>query len=298
MFPGGLSLAPMDFDGDGDLDFVGGGVQGGYSNTQLLQNSRLIAMRNDGLGNFVEATAEVFVGSNVVMAPLLVPAEINGDGLEDLYVADFGADSSGSGGQDLIFIRTADGRLVNETETRLPMIGSGAARVGDFDGDGDIDIIREGNYFGNEPLFLINNGTGHFAISSDRLPPDVGFSALACAVLDVEKDGDLDLFFGTGDDAHPHVILLNDGAGYFTKAPAAGVPPVLFGADGVSKNAVTADFDADGWPDIAATVLRISNAAPGIQLLLNNGDGTFRDLRPARSRGARDRLAARKRRFQ
>ena len=39
----------------------------------------------------------------------------------------------------------------------------------------------------------------------------------------------------------------------------------------------TADFDGDGWPDLLMSVVREDYQEPKLQLLLNNGDGTFRD---------------------
>ena len=267
-------METIDFDGDGDRDVILGTSGGSWPPSFMFGNTGVHAMRNDGHGNFYDATTEIFEGSNIVVAPILIVADFNGDGREDLYVADGGTDGGGTGGQNLIFIQTPDGHLRNEWESRLPVFGHIGDAAGDIDGDGDIDILTVGGS-ASQVCFLINDGTGHFVMDFDRLPPNTGFKSLACCFIDVDKDGDLDLFLGQGGNLYDK-ILLNDGTGHFTPAPPGAVPPRLYGDGSSSMNCVIADFDADGWPDVAAIVLGATSGA-GVQLLLNNHDGTFRD---------------------
>ena len=116
----------IDFDSDGDKDIVFGETVGGVGKSEPWGNGRFYAYRNDGNGNFAEATAEVFGGHNVAIAgtPQLV-ADLNGDGRADLFLADAPYDHFPyEGGGYSIFIQTADGRLVEETAARLPDINS------------------------------------------------------------------------------------------------------------------------------------------------------------------------------
>ena len=114
--------ALADVDGDGDLDLIGGG---GASPT-----SPVTVFRNRGDGSF-EAVADVTFGD---AAGGITPADFDGDGLMDIYLAPFGQPqqvglSDGTGG----FL---DARVSLGTRE---MLGIGAA--GDLDGDGDTDLF-------------------------------------------------------------------------------------------------------------------------------------------------------------
>lgn len=232
---GGLFMKFMDFDTDGDQDIIYSQCFGQAGAREPMGNGRILAFRNDGNGNFREATAEVFLGNNVVVggANLLV-ADYNRDGREDLFAGDAPYDTGPYGGGDaLLFIQSPDGRLKNESESRLPAgLGGNEGAAGDVDGDNDIDI-----YLPAVGL-VINDGNGYFTLDNTGLPPVVlpvpGNSSYRfhyfSAFLDVESDGDSDLFLCTGgilpQDGRD-IVLLNDGSGHFTEAPADILPPPL-----------------------------------------------------------------------
>lgn len=106
-----------------------------------------------------------------------------------------------------------------------------------------------------------------------RLPPDMtlpGTSSTDVDLVDVDDDGDLDLFVAEGTDSpapRPNRLLLNDGGGVFTDFSATHLPPAV-------ANSTEADFgDVDGDGDLDAIV---ANLGPE-QLLINNGMGVFMD---------------------
>ena len=279
----------IDFDSDGDKDIVfdEAGFSGG---PEPQANGRISAFRNDGLGNFTDATAEVFLGSNFVVAgAALLIADFNGDGRDDLFAVESYADSIPfPGGDCMVFVQTADGRLKNETDSRLPYVSrlytaELVTAAGDIDGDGDIDVYAAANGL------LINNGNGSFIIDTSGLPPvasprDPNFRVQrSCCLIDVDRDGDLDLFIGTGGPAPidaRDIVLLNDGVGHFAEAPADILPPRLLGMGSATGGCVSADFDGDGYQDLALAVVKDDPVSGGAayQLLLNNGDCTFRDV--------------------
>ena len=273
-----LRMSFIDFDGDGDKDIVFDEINGGLGYPhEPWRNSRIYAFRNDGQGNFTDATAEVFLGSNIVVGEaFLLVADFNGDGRDDLLVGDNAYDSSPfGGGAVLIFVQTADGHLRNEADLRLPEgLGSGLAVTGDIDGDGDIDI------FSGRGDTLINDGSGYFTLDTSRFPPfPSDRPQVSCCFIDVDKDGDLDLFLGTianlPRDLYD-VVMLNDGTGHFVEAPANILPPRILGLGSGTLFCASSDFDGDGYQDLLLAV-NIYGGAAGYQLLLNNGDGTFRD---------------------
>ena len=145
--------------------------------------------------------------------------------------------------------------------------------IADLDNDGDQDIVvfmkrfYEGGPAGAK--VYLNDGSGGFANSTEYYSPTVFMTGFALA--DVENDGDLDIMLldRNGDpawDEHPGndeiEILLNDGAGVFGASTDHYV--------GFDQPATlrTGDFNSDGFVD--ALVGRF-----GIQLVLNNQDGTF-----------------------
>ena len=106
-----------------------------------------------------------------------------------------------------------------------------------------------------------------------RLPPDTtlpGTSSTDVDLVDVDDDGDLDLFVAEGTDspaARPNRLLFNDGGGAFIDVSATHLPPAV-------ANRTKADFgDIDGDGDLDAIV---ANLGPE-QLLINNGLGVFQD---------------------
>lgn len=135
---------------------------------------------------------------------------------------------------------------------------------GDFDADGDLDVVIADNR--GAPLFLRNLGDGVFA-APVSLPVAHGRTTLATA-FDFDNDGDLDLFFCGGGTAYgssrPCALVRNDGTGSF--APFGSLPTTLVDATNVS----TGDLDGDGDLDVVV-------AGWNGVYLRNDGGGTFSD---------------------
>jgi hypothetical protein len=72
-------------------------------------------------------------------------------------------------------------------------------------------------------------------------------------------------------------ILLNDGKGHFTFAPDDHLP-LRYGGKGYgTEQIISGDFNKDRWPDLIVQTDDYVADHQRLQLLLNNGDGTFRD---------------------
>lgn len=286
----------MDFDSDGDDDLI---IQDTAPATFPETRRRLRAFRNNA-GTFVDVTDAVLGNVTMVEPRDALVRDFNGDGISDLFLAGHGTDTTPFPGELCrLFIRTADGRLVEETATRLPqkIFFTHSIAAADIDGDGDLDIFL-GNLptvtGGRGPCFYLNDGRGFFTEATDRLPADVANTAItsvyiSCHFLDVNGDGRADLLLG-GDDRAPNEILLNNGTGRFVRDSRFVLPPKLFGINAVTPAIRSADFNGDGKPDLIVATsggtlvqdgkIRNGYGTPGLQLLLNRGDGTFADATP------------------
>ena len=271
----------MDIDSDGDLDLILNPFDWPAPQDALPVK----AYRNDGTGNFTDDSGEIFNGTVPQTTNIRHWAvqDFNGDGMEDLFLAESGIDHPPhGGGQSLLFIQNDAGQLIDETQARLPLHPAFTHHIsaGDIDNDGDVDIYMC-NIWGSEygPSFYINDGAGYFSEDYSRIPWTISRLNdvyLASILLDVDNDGDLDLFLG-GAGPVPDAILLNDGNGYFTNAPVGSLPARLGGSESQVVAVSSADFNHDGWLDLVTSVNVDYQRDINMQLLYNNGDGTFWD---------------------
>ena len=187
------------------------------------------------------------------MGPALAVADVNGDGLEDLYVG--GAkDQAGA-----IFIQKPDGKfeeVPNPMFAQLAKAEDIVAEFADFNGDGFLDLFvgsggneyESGNLFNFDRIFF-GNGKGQFMFSMNSLPP-IGENTSSVAIHDFDGDGDLDLFVGTsvqsGDyGASPKSsLLVNQGNGQFKDETQKWLGPEF--ESGMVNTAKWADLDGDG----------------------------------------------------
>ena len=198
--------------------------------------------------------ADIWPGSGVAVL------DFNGDGFEDLFVAD--------GVRSILYENDGRGHFTDVTaEAGLAKPdGSGIAATGvaagDVDGDGWPDLFVT-DAFGPARLFR-NRGDGTFEETTSASGISVTGNARSAAFADVDGDGDLDLFVCvTGDyysqmpdppydanDGRPNRLYTNDGHGHFTDATAA------WGLDKTTRwslSSIFADYDGDGRPDLFVT---------------------------------------------
>jgi hypothetical protein len=281
------ALIIYDYDSDGFPDIL---IIQHDALTYPATNRFLGLLRNEGGTALQDVTLTAMGQVGMAHPANWTFADFNGDGRLDLAIADSGTETGPApGGQSRILIQSPGGKLLDETPTRFPIMDAFTHDIAsaDIDGDGDIDIYLS-NIAGEQnigPRLYINNGTGHFTASADRLPPeiiDLTMKYTASKFLDVNRDGYPDLVLGGHGGSLPaefythDSILLNDGQGRFTFADKSRLPPRHGGSSWQTVSIAVADFDRDNLPDLIMSTHE-DYQEPFLQLLRNNGNGTFRD---------------------
>ncbi len=286
----GTQGALIDFDSDGDLDFI-------FTINFEPWQGNLRAYRNNGTGYFEDATMEVLGTEELILdnpGNAYRVSDYNGDGLQDVFVGCFGLDEHPFGGAlNRLLIQTSSGQLVDESDERLPPImgDTHGLAVGDIDNDGDVDIfLIEGEWIAPEEKissngFYINDGNGYFTQDLQRGPEKITGDLVTCAIADVDNDNDLDLYLGTDMEPFQHgiqetsrnLLCLNDGKGYFNFAPANSLPVNPKPYYSTNDRIIAEDINNDNWIDFLETTSAFYTQDLELRLFLNNRNGTFRN---------------------
>jgi len=196
---------------------------------------------------------------------LLVAGDANGTAVLRLYRANDASVVLSNNGGEFIF------KTLSQTGIALELVREPDASWGDFDGDGDPDLIVTGllveTGLPSTTIYINNVGT-FLPFASDDLPGVWGGSV---KWGDVDGDGFLDLLIAGATSATPPYmpmtdVFINNNNQGFTRANA-GLPGMAFG------EASWADIDGDGDLDVAMTGdLGNGNFHSGIYA--NNGIGS------------------------
>ncbi len=246
-----------DFDGDGDLDLVyGGGTQDLTKLTQTYENQ-------DGVLVFRQDLIAVHGSGNHHMAW----GDYDGDGDLDLAIA-----SQVSSEECIARIYENDGigNLSWDTQQFLTGVLNAAVAWGDYDSDGDLDLVVTGMKTDEEHLSVLyrNDPLGMF--SPDATVLLRGLQSGSADWADYDNDGDLDLLL-TGEDVAEEkwtIFYENDPVGTLTDTGSHGLPGVYYTSD-----AAWGDYDNDGDLDLA--ILGGTGGGGITRVYRNDGGGSF-----------------------
>ncbi len=188
-------------------------------------------------------------------------------------------------------------RFVEDTvaDSTLSDVSHAATAWGDYDGDGDLDLLLAG--YSSEDGYVSkvyrNDGGTAFADIGVNAPL-TGVSDAAVAWGDYDSDGDLDILLAGADSGSSFVtkIYANNG-GTFVEDTVADDDLT----DVYDGSLAWGDYDLDGDLDILLT--GNNGIGPVSQVWKNDGDGTFSNSGPGsarrRRRGRLGRLRRRRR---
>ncbi|WP_020535871.1 VCBS repeat-containing protein [Lewinella cohaerens] len=191
--------------------------------------------------------------------PKTAVGDVNGDGRDDIYLGG----ASGWPGQMLIQKGNSWQATNIKTFERTNNYEDTAAALFDADGDGDLDLFV-GSGGNNMPVghrymqdrLYINDGRGNFEMNPRALTAS-GFNTSVAVPLDVDQDGDLDLFVGSRSipsqygSNPPSFMYINDGKGTFRDEIETYAPELA--SLGMITDAVSANLMGDETPELIVT---------------------------------------------
>jgi hypothetical protein len=194
------------------------------------------------------------------IGPCIAKADVNGDGLEDLFIG------ASAGNESVLYLQTGDGKFVpakSQPWNADKNITNADAVFFDADGDGDQDLYLvsggadyplNSQYY--QDRIFENDGHGNFKKLDNALPAETISSSCARAA-DINKDGLPDLFVGGRikpgffPEAPESFILKNKSVpGHILFEKDTGQTDTLLRHPGMVADAVWVDLNDDGWKDL------------------------------------------------
>ncbi|THU34873.1 hypothetical protein FAM09_23040 [Niastella caeni] len=188
------------------------------------------------------------------LGPYIATADINNDGLTDLFV---GGAFNFSG---RIFTQQKNGQFTSEALTdSIKMEEDQDCIFLDADGDGDQDLLVTGgnvqleeNSAYNTPRLYSNDGKGHFRLQPKAIPANIRIIAGCVQAGDYDGDGQKDLFIGSRvTKRYPlpgRSYILHNDKGVFTDVTATVCKALQ--QPGMVTSAVWTDLDGDHQTDL------------------------------------------------
>ena len=307
----GLALFDYDQDGDVDIYFLNGAPlpetnavaaevrkrteqsEPSSTSSRRAPPPRNSLWRNDGHWKFTDVTERSSLGDTGYSLGVAT-ADYDNDGDLDVYISNFGPNK--------LYRNNGDGTFTDVTPKAG--VADGDAKIGagvaffDMDNDGDLDLFaahyvdftyqnHRAVRFNGHPAYagpldykptafslFRNNGDGTFTdVSAESGIGKHHGAGMGVVCLDVEGDGDTDIF--VGNDKSGNSLFINDGKGHFKET--AGLAGVAFDAAGRAQGSMgveCADLDNDGLLDLLVTTYQQEPTT----LFKNIGHGLFEDV--------------------
>lgn len=254
------NLYSVDVNNDGVPDLIEDTLGGGNTISVMIAN---------GDGTFQAAKTIYTFSSSVQGSVPMVAGDFNGDGKVDLVF------ELGGLNQLAVFLGNGNGTFqAPKFETiALPggqWFGAGSIVTADFNHDGKLDLVTEGNNNTAEALYLLpGDGTGNFGTPQSIYTFAAGTGLNDLGVGDFDADGNADLAMGVnssctqGGCSQENVyVLYGNGSFGFTTDNVYSGPPYEFATGDVNSDGLTDIFGIGGS---TGTDLEILTSHPGRQ---------------------------------
>jgi hypothetical protein len=201
----------------------------------------------------------------------LATGDLNSDGYPDLAAANGSGDFTDAANV-AVLLNSGDGTFHEPVVYVLgePRVNSNlVVRMGDLDGDGDMDLAVSSSGNSTYSVFtLLNQGNGTFG---DPIRHSMDNTIQDLALGDFDNDNDLDVVTAHYFYDSYLSVLLNRGDGTFDDGPPI---QLALGTHRVTGG----DIDNDGDLDIAIASRHLNSEGPRqLEVLLNAGNSTFCD---------------------
>ena len=264
------SIAAGDFNGDNKFDVA----VANYSDRTIS------VLSGDGSGNLLAGSTfnagapyTVTIGGVPTNTTnphprIIISGDFNSDGKADLAWTNDYDNVSGTEVAGTIGIAINNGTATPfSSVTATGTIGNNPYGLiaTDLNGDGKLDLIAANSpSTGNGSISaLLGNGNGTF---QSAVNTTVGTRPRYFAAGDFNRDGKQDLALSQTSSDNNLRILLGNGSGGFSSQSTLSM-----GVEAAPRGVISADFNADGYLDVAVS----SVAGDNVSIFLGSGDGNF-----------------------
>ncbi len=257
------SLAWGDYDNDGDLDILLSGTTNSYATGAICK-----IYRNDGDSLFTEQSDISITG---VYKGSVAWGDYNNDGYLDILLT--GSDVSDNLNSKIYKNNATDSPgFTEQSDIVLQKVTNSSVAWGDYDNDGDLDILLTGRDNNYDPVLNIyrNDGNNNFININTDLRK---VTASSVAWGDYDNDGYLDILISGSSGNKITRIYKNNKNGTFTD-----INQDITGVDGGSL--AWADYNNDGDLDILLTGTT-NTGATGATCKIYNNNTNYTNYLPA-----------------
>jgi len=260
----GFGGAFVDYNNDGILDIVGyrnnyynyvDYPQGytGYDRKQLIR-----FFIGDCNGNFTPDTQNDNIYYGLVHGRKFLIGDFNSDNYVDFFLIGHGYDKQPFPGEfNKSLISNGNGGYLETDYTSLESFYHGGAS-GDFDNDGDLDVLVTDAGRGKSAIFVNNNGV--FNPTTQLINQNLMEGMYNAEFYDINKDGFLDIISGGHDWTYGNVntydntplIIFGDGIDYIN-SETLRLPESSISGQGIVTDFNFYDLDGDNIEEIILT---------------------------------------------
>jgi hypothetical protein len=255
---GSSYVLTADVNGDGKLDLV-------FLTAPTPVGSTIDVALGSGDGTFGAPQAIPSLPSGTGLLGSFSIADVNHDGKPDLVVGVFVFVNPVALHSFLaVYIGNGDGTFqtpllsAGPTGNSVDVALSGKMGIGDFDGDGMVDLVVA-DQANNTLSFLKGDNQGHFSLRNTFSDMD---NPVRVYAVDLNGDGRLD-FVALYGNAAAVAVYMGNGDGTFQ-------PKAIYTGPNNTRSVVVQDMNNDGHPDLV-----FAGFLDTVDILLNRGDGTF-----------------------